>query len=109
MAAEIIGLNVPEFTEALKDDEKFERAYKKNLAEAKLELIQKSVQTALEKGNSTLLIFLLKSRCGFREVDDDIQDTSEKAEGIRIGLDKMGVSLAAFMNKDGTFNEKVAD
>lgn len=59
---------------------------------------------AVDKKNVSMTIFLLKSRCGFREqTKDSEEDADTKAQIARETLDRMNAGLAQFQAPDGAF------
>lgn len=101
---ESVGLTEKQFTDKLKATGEFEATFRKALGNAKIKLVRVAHDKATE-GDKTMLIFLLKCRCGFREADEDAMDTEEKARAIREGLDKMNGTLSQFQAPDGAFKK----
>ncbi len=99
--ADRVGLTPKSLKLALKADPAFEFIFKATEAQAKIDHIRNSFEMA--KVHKSMAIFLLKSRCGFREVDEEVADTDEKAQAIREGLDKMLGPLAVYTGANGEF------
>lgn len=108
--ASLINLTEKELRVALALVPDFSQELSRAEARSKVDLIQKARDKA-EKGNAgdrVMQIFLLKSRCGFREADEDAMDTEEKAAAIRDTLERMNGNLSKFQTSEGTFDDTKA-
>lgn len=103
--ASLFSLTGREFRTVLDKDEAFKWLFHQTEAQAKVDHIKSCFE--MSKKNRSMAIFLLKSRCGFKEADEETSDIEERAQAIREGVEKMGMGLDKFQDKDGNFVKPV--
>ena len=108
ICADYLGVEKSTFNSHLRVYPKLRMLYFKAAGQAKKELINIAYTMATEgkKKNTAMIIFLLKSVCGFREYSKDTQeDVDTKAQIARQTLEQMNAGLEKFQARDGGFKD----
>jgi len=97
------------FCRKLEDGGPLQREYRLGLAEAKEKLLKKAFEKATEgKGDTIMLIFLLKCLAGLNDKGETEDLVADKAAAIRDAMDQMNSGLTRFTDADGKFDIKKA-
>lgn len=95
--ADFLGVERKTFIRRVEDTPELQKLYRKGTAVAKEKIISKAFEQATDgKGNTVMLIFLMKALCGLTETGDREDEARERASAIREMVDRMDAGKSRF-------------
>lgn len=95
--ADYLGIERKTFIRRVEDTPELRKLYRKGTAKAKEKLLTKAFERATDgKGDTVMLIFMMKALCGLTETGDREDEARERASSIRQMVDRMTAGLDRF-------------